>query len=170
MPIYLAALGPRNLRLAGELADGWLAMFFSPEHADEPLEPPARGQRSEGRRLDGFDVAATVPIVVGSNIGACADVVRDFVRCISAEWEAGTATSIRILPAGWDSPRWRTTFSVCTCPATAQAAAAAVPLDFIDRTCLLGPVERIAERLGDYASAGSDDCDHEAVPDRGLLA
>ena len=33
MPIYLAAVGPRNLELAGEIADGWLAVFFSPEHA-----------------------------------------------------------------------------------------------------------------------------------------
>src|SRR5688572_23078885 len=37
IPIYLAAIGPKNLELAGEVADGWLAVFFSPEHAGEQL-------------------------------------------------------------------------------------------------------------------------------------
>ena len=77
IPIYLAAVGPKNLELAGEIADGWLAIFFSPEYAEEQLAPsPPAGQRSAG--LDGFDVVPTVPVVVGDDVAACADPVRPY--------------------------------------------------------------------------------------------
>ena len=65
IPIYLAAVGPRNLELAGEIADGWLAIFFSPEYAGEPLASIRAGRERGGRADEPFDVAATVPVVVG---------------------------------------------------------------------------------------------------------
>ena len=52
LPIYLAAIGPKNLELTGEIADGWLAIFFSPENADEIMAPAPRRQ-GEGRQDDG---------------------------------------------------------------------------------------------------------------------
>ena len=57
IPIYLAAVGPKNLELTGEIADGWLAIFFVPEHAGEHLDPDrAPAARRPAGRLDGFDV------------------------------------------------------------------------------------------------------------------
>ena len=56
VPIYLAAVGPKNLELAGEIADGWLAIFYSPEHSGDLLEsvrPAAQGREGHpGRPLD----------------------------------------------------------------------------------------------------------------------
>src|SRR5690606_28184067 len=69
IPIYLAALGPRNLRLTGEIADGWLAIFFAPEHAGEQLDHLRAGA---GGDLSGFDVVAAVPVVIGEDVTACA--------------------------------------------------------------------------------------------------
>ena len=48
IPIYLAAIGPKNLELTGELADGWLAIFFAPEHAAELLAPHRSRSRDGG--------------------------------------------------------------------------------------------------------------------------
>src|SRR4051794_9257326 len=72
IPTYLAAIGPKNLELAGEIADGWLAIFFSPDHASESLRQVSAGQARAGREDEPFDVAATVPVVVGDDVEACA--------------------------------------------------------------------------------------------------
>src|SRR6266516_5882550 len=58
IPIYLAAVGPKNLELAGEIADGWLAIFYSPDHRDELFEHLTTGRAKVGKTLDGFDVVA----------------------------------------------------------------------------------------------------------------
>ena len=49
LQLYLAAVGPRNLELTGEIADGWLAIFFSPEHSGDVVESIATGRRAAGR-------------------------------------------------------------------------------------------------------------------------
>src|SRR4051794_32044015 len=76
IPIYLAAVGPKNLRLAGEIADGWLAVFYAPEHAGEQLGAIAAGRSARGLTLAGFDVVPSVPVVVGDDVAAGADLIR----------------------------------------------------------------------------------------------
>ena len=56
VPIYIASLGPKNLRMTGELADGWLGGSFLPEHADLFLEPIREGADAAGRSLDDIDL------------------------------------------------------------------------------------------------------------------
>src|SRR3954462_7942899 len=65
IPVYLAAVGPRNLELTGEIADGWLAIFFSPEHASVSLQPLRAGRSESVAAPDvaGFDVMAGVDVV-----------------------------------------------------------------------------------------------------------
>ena len=62
IPIYLAAIGPRNTALAGEIADGWMPTFFSPEHVDQLRALLQEGADRAGRSLDGFDIAPTVQV------------------------------------------------------------------------------------------------------------
>src|SRR5215475_627736 len=57
IPIYLAAIGPKNLQLTGEIADGWLPVFFSPDHAAEHLAAVEQGRKAAGKDLAGFDIA-----------------------------------------------------------------------------------------------------------------
>ena len=64
IPMYLAAIGPKNLELTGELFDGWLAIFFNPEFAPELLANIETGRAKVGKTLEGFDVVPTVPVVV----------------------------------------------------------------------------------------------------------
>jgi F420-dependent oxidoreductase-like protein len=76
IPIYLAAVGPKNLELAGEIADGWLAIFFAPEYAGELLSLIGNGRAKVGKELAGFDVVPTVPVVIGDDVAACAEPLR----------------------------------------------------------------------------------------------
>src|SRR4029077_11487487 len=69
IPIYLGAEGPKNVALAAELCDGWLAMLFSPGHEDFYKDALSEGFGREGARrsFDDFDVCATVPLIVHDN-------------------------------------------------------------------------------------------------------
>jgi F420-dependent oxidoreductase-like protein len=154
VPIYLAAVGPRNLELAGEIADGWLAVFFNPEFGGELIASIAAGRARVGKTMDGFDVVPSVPVVVGDDIPACADVLRWYAALYvggmgSREQNFYNRLAVRMGYA--DAAREVQDLYL---DKRQRDAAAAVPLEFIDRTALLGPPERIAEGLKRYAEAG----------------
>jgi F420-dependent oxidoreductase-like protein len=154
IPVYLAAIGPKNLELAGEIADGWLPVFFSPDHAFEHLDRIGAGRAKAGKDLTGFDIAATVPVVVGDDPRACADPVRAYAALYiggmgSREQNFYNALAVRM---GFDEAA--ATVQDRYLARDYEGAAAAVPFEFIDATSLLGPVERIAERMQQFAAAG----------------
>ena len=80
IPIYLAAEGPKNIALAAEICDGWVAMLFSPKHEDMYREALNEGFEREGarRKPDDFEVVATVPFLVSDDVQAAADMLRPF--------------------------------------------------------------------------------------------
>jgi F420-dependent oxidoreductase-like protein len=154
VPIYLAAVGPKNLELAGEIADGWLAVFFNPEFAGELLASIEAGRAKVGKTLDGFDIAPSVGVVIGDDVAACADRLRANAALYiggmgSREQNFYNRLAVRMGYA--DAAREVQNLYL---DKRQRDAAAAVPLDFIDRTALLGPVDRIAEGLRRYAEAG----------------
>src|SRR5829696_1607673 len=80
IPIYLAAIGPKNTTLAAEIADGWIPTLFSPEHVAEfrPLLEEG-ASRVEGKTLDGFDIAPPVNVYVTDDLQAARDAMRPFI-------------------------------------------------------------------------------------------
>jgi len=62
VPIYVASLGPANLRLTGELADGWIGTSFFPETADIFLDPIRAGAAEAGRNFAGLDLTVAVGV------------------------------------------------------------------------------------------------------------
>lgn len=150
IPIYLAAVGPKNLELAGEIADGWLAVFFAPGFADEQIGHLRRG----GADMSTFDISATVPMVVGDDVAACADLVRPYCALYlggmgSRDKNFYNQLAVR-MGYGEAAARVQDRFLA----RDYAEAAAAVPLEFIDSTSLIGPVERIADRMVAFAEAG----------------
>ena len=154
IPLYLAAIGPKNLELAGEIADGWLAIFFSPEQAADSMAHIAAGRERAGLTLDGFDVVPTVPVAFGDDIEQCANTIRPYASLYiggmgSKEMNFYTQLASRMgfeaeaddIQAKYMSKDYR-------------GAAGAVPLGFIDQTSLIGPRERVRDRLAAYAEAG----------------
>src|SRR3954464_8733069 len=81
MPIYIAAIGPNNTRLAGEIADGWLPTLFSPEHVGEfrPLLEEGFARAGDGKGYDDFAIAPTVNVNVSDDLEAARDSLRDYV-------------------------------------------------------------------------------------------
>ncbi|MCL2781225.1 MAG: LLM class F420-dependent oxidoreductase [Actinomycetia bacterium] len=154
MPIYLAAIGPKNTELAGELADGWLSIFLAPQFAAEPLARLAAGRARAGASMDGFDVVASVPLVLGADPAACAAPVRPHAALYiggmgSREQNFYNRLAVRMGHA--DAARVVQDRYLARDYA---AAAAAVPAEFIDSTSLVGPPERIAQRMDEFARAG----------------
>ena len=159
IPIYLAAVGPRNLELAGEIADGWLAIFFAPEFAREQLATVAAGRARAGKDLAGFDVVPSVPVVVGDDsspagIAACAELVRAYAALYVGGMGSRQQNFYNQLATRMGYGDAARRVQDLYLAGRQRDAAAAVPLEFIDRTALLGPKERIAERMREYADAG----------------
>src|SRR5207302_647957 len=68
MPIYLAAIGPNNTRLAGEIADGYMPFIFAPERVADARALLEEGAARSGRSLDGFDISPTVNVSIGDDV------------------------------------------------------------------------------------------------------
>jgi F420-dependent oxidoreductase-like protein len=154
MPIYLAAMGPRNVALAAEIADGWMPYLYAPERANVFAEALETGWgRGVGDRAS-FDVAPVVAVAFGDDVGACRDELRphlaryvggmgsrdaNFYKAAVTRYGFGEAAE-RIQGAFLDGRR--------------AEAAALVPDEMIDELCLAGPVDRVRDRLGAWRAAG----------------
>jgi F420-dependent oxidoreductase-like protein len=154
LPIYLAAIGPRNLELAGELADGWLAIFFAPEHAGELLGHVATGRSRADADLAGFDVVPTVPVVVGDDLEACAAPLRHYAALYVGGMGSKEQNFYNGLAVSMGYEEAAARVQDLYLARNHRDAAEAVPFEFIDRTSLIGPRERIRDRLSAYAEAG----------------
>ncbi|MBL6277983.1 LLM class F420-dependent oxidoreductase [Micromonospora fiedleri] len=154
IPIYLAAVGPKNLELAGEIADGWLAIFYAPEYAQEQLASVTAGRARAGKELAGFDVVPSVPVVVGDDVASCAELVRWYAALYVGGMGSRQQNFYNQLATRMGYGDAAREVQDLYLAKRQRDAAAAVPLEFIDRTSLLGPKERIAERMREYAEAG----------------
>ena len=154
IPIYLAAIGPKNLELAGEIADGWLAIFFAPEHARQSLDAIAAGRARAGLDMTGFDVVPTVPVVLGSDVSRCADLVRPYAALYLGGMGSREVNFYNQLAGRMGYENEAALVQERYLAKDYAAAAAAVPESFIDQTSLLGPPARVGERLAAYAQAG----------------
>ena len=154
IPIYLASIGPKNLELTGEIADGWLGIFFAPEYASEQLAAVSAGRAKVDKTLEGFEVIPTVPVVIGDDVEVCAASVRPYCALYvggmgSREHNFYNALVGRM---GFDTEAGVVQDKYLA--RDYEGAAAAVPFDFIDRIALIGPRDRIKARLSAYADAG----------------
>ncbi|MGA3490076.1 LLM class F420-dependent oxidoreductase [Micromonosporaceae bacterium DT55] len=154
IPIYLAAVGPKNLELAGEIADGWLAIFYAPEYAAEQLASISAGRARAGKELAGFDVVPSVPVVVGDDVASCAELVRWYAALYVGGMGSRKQNFYNQLATRMGYGNAAREVQDLYLDHKQREAAAAVPMEFIDRTSLLGPKERIAERMREYAAAG----------------
>lgn len=165
LPLYLAALGPRNTELAGEIADGWLPVFFSPEHAGEAMGHLAAG-RARAQDADGaFDVAPTVPLVVTGTAGATTDDAAGESAAAMARLAGHTALYVggmgsRTMNVYRDAAARMGHGEVAGevtdhfLSGRRREAAAAVPLELMRSTGLVGDPDEIAARLVAHAAAG----------------
>ena len=154
IPLYLAAVGPKNLELTGEIADGWLAIFYSPEHSADSLAALRAGRERAGRTGEPLDIAVTTPIVLGDDVAAAADPVRAYCALYIGGMGSREQNFYNRLAVRMGFDRAAAEIQDRYLSRDYAGAAAAVPLEFIDATALLGPVERIADRMQAFAASG----------------
>jgi F420-dependent oxidoreductase-like protein len=154
IPMYLAAVGPKNLELAGELFDGWLGIFFSPEFGKEQLESVAAGRAKVGKTLEGFDVAPSMPLVLGDDIKACADQIRWYAALYVGGMGSREKNFYNQLACRMGYEKEAALVQDLYLAKKYDEAAAAIPHEFIERTTLLGTKEQVAERMRELKQAG----------------
>lgn len=157
VPIYLAAVGPRNLELAGEIADGWLGVFVSPAFLPSSLGYVRAGWKRGARPdadLAAFDIVASVPVAVGDEVDACADLVRPYAALYLGGMGSRTQNFYNALAARMGYAEHAAQIQDLYLAGRHRDAAQAVPVEFLDETALLGPATRIMGRLRAYAEAG----------------
>jgi F420-dependent oxidoreductase-like protein len=156
VPVYLAAVGPKNLELAGEIADGWLGILNEPSYLGEQLNHIRAGRalRQSTEGLEGFDVVASVPTVVGDDLAACADPVRGYAALYVGGMGSREKNFYNALAIRMGYAKEAAEIQDLYLAKKHREAMAAVPQQFIDSISLLGSKERIADKLTAYAEAG----------------
>ncbi|PRH80471.1 LLM class F420-dependent oxidoreductase [Streptomyces solincola] len=156
IPLYLAGVGPRSLQLAGEIADGWLSGFTTPEQVAKSVTEIRTGRERAGRDLTGFEVVPFVPVQVaeaGEDLAAAAARLRaHYALLLGVGDPADNFYCALARTMGFD--REIAVFRDRLLAGDRAGAAAAIPLEFIDATALIGPLGRIAERMAAFAEAG----------------
>ena len=154
IPLYIAAVGPKNLELTGEIADGWLGVFFAPEQAETSLAHVRAGRALAGLTMDGFDVVPTVPVSLGPDPVAAADAIRPYAALYIGGMGSRDQNFYNRLAVRLGHEAAAAEIQERFLAKDYPGAAAAVPYELIDSTSLLGDRDRIADRVHAYADAG----------------
>jgi F420-dependent oxidoreductase-like protein len=149
IPVFLAAEGPKNVALAAEVCDGWVAMLLSPHerfYADALAEGFARpGAR---RSAEEFEVAAMVPFIVHDDVEAAVDMVRPFYALYFGGMGAKGGKNFHANVAirmGYESDI--VAIQDLYLEGKKDEAAARIPSELIQQMSLLGPADKIRHDL-----------------------
>jgi F420-dependent oxidoreductase-like protein len=148
IPIYLAVFKPRAVELAAEIADGWLPIFFSPERARDTFPAPFA-------RNGDFDVAPAVPALVSDDLDSARDALRAYYALYVGGMGARGKNFYNDLVSSYGYEAEAKHIQDLFLDGKQREAAAAVPDALIDEMALVGPAERIADRLAAWRESGA---------------
>src|SRR6476619_6122004 len=147
IPIYLAAIGPKNVALTGEIADGWLPIFLSPEHVEEFRPLLDEGADRAGRTLDDFDIAPTVNVLISDDVEAARDAMRPILALYVGGMGSREKNFYNQLVRRYGFEDAAQEVQDLYLDGKKDEAAAALPDDLIDTVTLCGPKEAVRDRL-----------------------
>ena len=154
IPIYLAAIGPQNVALAAEIADGWLPIFFAPRFYDELFrESVEAGLATSGRSIEQFDIAPSLFAVAGEDVAACRMTVKPTLALYIGGMGARKKNFYFNLASRYGFEDEAVEIQDCFLAGDKQGAVAAVPDDLVDEVALCGPKARIREQLDAWSAA-----------------
>ncbi len=156
IPIYVAAIGPKNVALAAEIADGWLPVFFSPRRMSVFRASLDEGfaRRNDGKTLADFDIAPTVSVVVGDDVDACRMQVKPNLALYVGGMGARGKNFYHDLACRYGYEDAAKKIQDLYLAGKRNEAIAAVPDELVDEIALCGPRERIRDRLAAWREAG----------------
>jgi F420-dependent oxidoreductase-like protein len=147
IPIYLASLRRRSVELAAEIADGWLPIFFSPERARATFPVPFE--------RDGLDIAPAVPAVLSDDVESARDSLKGYYALYVGGMGARGENFYNELACEYGYEQAAGTIQDLFLDGKHRDAAAAVPDELVDELALVGPKERIADRLAAWKESGA---------------
>jgi F420-dependent oxidoreductase-like protein len=156
IPIYLAAIGPKNTTLAAEIADGWIPTLFSPEHVAEfrPLLEEGFARAGDGKGVDDFDIAPTVNVFVNDDVGAARDAMRPYVALYVGGMGSRDKNFYNALVQRYGFEDAAREVQDLYLEGKRDEAMAALPDELIDTVSLCGPADAVRERLAVFRDAG----------------
>jgi F420-dependent oxidoreductase-like protein len=154
IPIYLAAIGPKNTALAGEIADGWIPTLFSPEHVAEFRPLLEEGAARAGRSLEGFDIAPTVNVFITDDLESARDAMRPYIALYVGGMGSRAQNFYNSLVQRYGFEDAAREVQELYLSGRKEDAAAALPAELIDTVSLCGPRDHVRERLAVFRDAG----------------
>jgi len=154
IPIYLAAIGPKNTALAGEIADGWIPTFFSPEHVSDLRALLEEGAARAGRSLHDFDMAPTVNAYISDD----RELARNLMRPVLALYIGGMGSRDQnfynklVQRYGFEDAAQE--IQDLYLDGKREEAGAAIPDELIDLVSLAGPRDVVRDRLAAFRDGG----------------
>jgi F420-dependent oxidoreductase-like protein len=142
IPIYLAANGPRNVALAGEVADGWMPTMSSPRILADSVPGD-------------IEVAPVVPVSVGADLESARDAVRPYIALYTGGMGSRERNFYNNLMRRAGFEREADLVQEHYLSGRKAEAEAALPVEYVDEVALSGPTERIADGLARYREAGA---------------
>jgi F420-dependent oxidoreductase-like protein len=158
LPFYTASITPAGLRNAGEVADGVLPIFYSPERPEIVTEPILDGMRKAGREasLDAFDVAPFVRAKMGPDVATCRDAIRPELALYIGGMGARTKNFYNDVAIKLGYEGAAKSIQDLYLDGKKGEAAAAVPDRLVDEISLVGPAEMIRDRLDAWKRVARD--------------
>jgi F420-dependent oxidoreductase-like protein len=147
VPIYLASLRPKSVELAAEIADGWLPIFFSPERARETFPVPFE--------RNGLEIAPCVPAVLSDDVASARDALKSYYALYVGGMGARGSNFYNDLVRSYGYEEEAERIQTLFLDGKQRDAAAAVPDALVDEMALVGPRERIADRLAAFRESGA---------------
>ncbi|GLY69430.1 LLM class F420-dependent oxidoreductase [Amycolatopsis taiwanensis] len=155
IPIINAAIGPKNVALTAEIAEGWQPIFFHPEKAAEVWgDALAEGKAKRDPALGALDVSVMVPVAIGEDVAGLVDYVRPMVALYVGGMGARGKNFYNELACRYGYEAEAKQIQDLYLDGKKEEAAAAVPADLLNAMSLVGPREHVKERLAAFAEAG----------------
>lgn len=156
IPIYIAAIGPKNTTLAAEIADGWLPTLFSPEHVGEfrPLLQEGFDRAGGGKSFADFDIVPTVTAMVSDDLDSARDAMRHYVALYAGGMGSRKQNFYNALIRRYGFEEAADTVQELYLAGKKDEAAASLPGELIDTVALVGPPDVVRERLRVYRESG----------------
>jgi F420-dependent oxidoreductase-like protein len=156
IPLYLAAIGPKNTTLAAEIADGWIPTLFSPEHVAEfrPLLEEGFARAGNGKGFGDFDIAPSVNVFVTDDVGAARDAMRPYVALYVGGMGSRSQNFYNALVQRYGFEDAARRVQDLYLEGKRDEAMAALPDELIDTVSLCGPPDVVRSRLEVFRDAG----------------
>ena len=156
IPIMIAALGPKNVALAAELAEGWQPFFYLPERAGEIWGGPvAQGLAKRDPELGPLDVVAMAPLLIGDDVTSYRDLARPFFALYIGGMGARGQNFYHALATRLGYGDAADQIQDAYLDGRKAEAEALVPDELLEKTSLIGPEGYVRERLAAFREAGA---------------